>query len=751
VDRLLERGVLALLCLAPLSFGSVLKWSVCLLELHSFLLLALLLVRRLLHGDEPSPAVRNPLAAPLLVALLLFYSLCLIQIIPLPPRFVEVVSPEAYRIHTLLGGGARPGAWRTISIAPYATLQELLLLLSYAAVFTVVAALVRDRARYRRIVYLLVGLAVGMLLLALLQKAFWNGRIYWIYPVDPYLESGSGIWGPYINRNHFAGYLELVIPLALGMLLYLSPETSSTPGAPAGSVLFRFLSSSRLGGRALWGMLSLVLVAALCATLSRGAMIGCLLSFALLTGMAHCRRSLRRRTSLLRLLAILLALVVVAAAWGRLEDRFESLDVQHISRLDAWTDAMGLVRDFPLTGSGLGSFEAAFRRYQAHMTGGIFDHAHNDYLELVTDVGLLGGVPVLAALFLFVASLVARWRRRRGRFVLCLGGGGLCSLAALAVHSFTDFNLRIPANALLAVVIAALTQALLFSVPSEREGHAAVPEMVPLSPRRRLVTLFLLAALLLPVGLALSGLVAERCHASVEWLLDDPGTEELDQVGLKAATASLYAQALERSELAWRLDRWRPLYSWDIAGQALQMGEWGDEELRRGKTLPSGFPRPGRLFGLARRHLELAIAAEPTNPDYHLALAALLEERYRNSRAACRELALGVESFPNSSTIRLATARQHLAHGRQAEAMEQVRALAKVDDSYLLPETHQREEILASRPGWYMETIYGSNLYAAFELAWSIRPDPDLIRSIVPGNREARIVLESFLDQQGIE
>lgn len=752
LDRLLDRGVLALLCLTPLAFGSVMKWSVSLLELHSFLLLALLLVKQVRHGHEP-PSRQNSLGAPLLVAVLLFYSLCLIQIIPLPPWFVEVVSPEAYRIHTLLGGAA-PGAWRTISIAPYATLQELLLLLAYAAVFTVVVAQVRNRAQYRRIIHLLVGLAVGMVLLALLQKAFWNGRIYWFYPVDPYLESGSGIWGPYINRNHFAGYLEMVIPLALGMLLYLSPATSSSSAASARSSLFRFLSSSRLGGRAAWGMLSLVLVAALCATLSRGAMIGCALSFALFMVMSRSRRFLRGCTSLLQALLLLLALVVVDAAWGRLEDRFESLDVQHVSRLDAWTDALGLVRDFPLTGSGLGSFEAAFRRYQAHMTGGIFDHAHNDYLELFTDVGLVGLIPALLVVLFFVARLVARWRSRRGRFAVCLGAGGICSLAALAVHSFSDFNLRIPANALLAVVIAGLTHALLFSVPSGRDCHesqTAVPEMVPLSPFRRLMTLLLLLLLLLPAGMALSSLMAERCYATVERLLDDPGTEELDQMELNPDTASRYVRALERSRLAWRLDRWRPLYSWNISELATRMGEWGDEQLRQGKALPRGFPLPVRLFDLAQRHLGMVIEEEPTSPDYHLALAALLEGHYRDSRAACRELARGGDSFPNSSTIRLAAARQHLANGRPAEAMEQVSRLAKVDDSYLLPVTHQREEILASRPGWYMEMIYASNLYAALEMAWSIRPNPSLIRRIVPGKNEARIVLESFLDRQGIE
>ncbi len=752
LDRLLDRGLLALLCLAPLTFGSVLKWSVSLLELHAFLLLALLLVKQLRHGHEPLPRP-DPLGAPLLVAVLLFYSLCLIQIIPLPPWIVEVVSPEAYALHTALGG-ARPDAWRTISIAPYATQQELLLFLAYAAVFTVVVAQVRSRTQYRRIVNLLVGLAVGMVLLALLQKAFWNGRIYWLYPVAPYLESGSGIWGPYINSNHFAGYLEMIIPLALGMLLYLSPGSSVYPETPPGSRLFRFLSSSRLGGRAAWGMLALVLVAALCATLSRGAMIACALSFALLMGMARSHRSLRGRTGLLLVVALLLAVVVVAAAWGRLEDRFESLDVQHVSRLEAWTDALGLVRDFPLTGSGLGSFEAAFRRYQAHMTGGIFDHAHNDYLELFTDVGLVGFIPALAALFLFVVSLAGRWRRRQGRFAVCLGAGGLCSLAALAVHSFSDFNLRIPANALLVVVIAGLTQALLFSVPSGREGHgmqAAVPEMVPLSPGRRLMTLFLLVLLLLPAGLALSGLMVERCYATVERLLDDPQTEELDRVELKPDTAPLYVRAMERSKLAWRLDSGRPLYNGHIAELANRMGEWGDEQLRQGKALPPGFPRPGLLFSLARRHLELAIVAEPTSPDYHLALAALLEERYHDVRGACQELARGVDSFPNSSTIRLAAARQHLASGRPAEAMEQVRYLAKVDDSYLLPETHQREEILVSRPGWYMEMIYASNLYTALEMAWSIRPDPRLIRRLAPGNTEASILLESFLDRQGIE
>lgn len=157
MDSLLEKGVLFLLIFTPLAFGTVQTWSVSLMEMVSFLLLALLLVKGLLAGQSPLSGRTGRLMA---ILLLLFAGVVLLQLLPLPPSLLGLLSPEALRIHSSLGNAA-PGAWQTISITPHATLQELLLLLAYAAVFTVIVSHVRTRNQVSVIVTTILAMGGG--------------------------------------------------------------------------------------------------------------------------------------------------------------------------------------------------------------------------------------------------------------------------------------------------------------------------------------------------------------------------------------------------------------------------------------------------------------------------------------------------------------------------------------------------------------------------------------------------------------
>ena len=118
-----------------------------------------------------------------------------------------------------------------------------------------------------------------------------------------------------------------------------------------------------------------------------------------------------------------------------------------------WKQASGIVRDYPVVGTGLGTFDVAFRRYQSSSLDMFIDHVHNDYLELTTDTGILGAcllfIPILGLLGrMIVAYVGARSPYRRSVLLGCIGG-----TAALLIHSTVDFNLQIPANALLFAVV----------------------------------------------------------------------------------------------------------------------------------------------------------------------------------------------------------------------------------------------------------------------------------------------------------
>jgi O-antigen ligase len=126
-------------------------------------------------------------------------------------------------------------------------------------------------------------------------------------------------------------------------------------------------------------------------------------------------------------------------------------------RFRVWGDVVRMAADFPLLGSGLGTFETVFPRYQTVFTNLLFDHAHNDWLQLVAETGLAGALAALLAVGGYLARLRRVLAARRDREAVVLGLGGLAGLFAFLLHAVTEFNFHIPANALWFAVVAALT------------------------------------------------------------------------------------------------------------------------------------------------------------------------------------------------------------------------------------------------------------------------------------------------------
>ena len=181
----------------------------------------------------------------------------------------------------------------------------------------------------------------------------------------------------------------------------------------------------------------------------------------------------RRTWMVITLLVI--ACSMTYAVWIGLDPivkRFErSITRRHLGVLSRgisiWKQASGILRDYPAVGTGLGTFPVAFRRYQTSLLELQVDHAHNDYLEVATDTGIAGAVllfvPILWLLVrMILAYAGARNPYRRSVLLACIG-----SIAALLIHSSMDFNLQIPANALLfAVVLGIGSKATISAAPS---------------------------------------------------------------------------------------------------------------------------------------------------------------------------------------------------------------------------------------------------------------------------------------------
>jgi len=394
-------------------------------------------------------------------------ALALFQMVPLPEGLLKLISPASLTTYATFGN-APAGAYHPISLNPDATRRELFRVLAYAAIFFVIVSHYRTKEQVHSLVKTILAMGCFLVIFAILQKMTWNGRVFWIYPVDEGVPV-SLIWGPYINHNHFAGYLEMAISLGMGLLLYSAPRVKALPETALGLKVARFLADEKFVPYALLFLLVLVMTATLFMTFSRGGTIAFVVSSLFFAWITWRRRTLRSKTALLAILAAVIFAAVVLAAWDRLEERFAKLEEDHISRLSVALDSIGIVRDYPVLGTGLGTFESAYMRYQTTMPRVLFDHAHNDYVELVTDTGIIGLLLAAGMALVFFRMVFRRWRRKHGMFGKCIGAGGLASFVAIAVHSFTDFNLHIPANALLFAVISALTYAALFNVSERTE------------------------------------------------------------------------------------------------------------------------------------------------------------------------------------------------------------------------------------------------------------------------------------------
>jgi len=472
-DAVIERGLVFLLIFTPLAMGTVQDWSIAVMETAVLIIFCAWLLKSIRSQAPLEPQAPEFLALKrlLLFFFLIFSGIAIFQIIPLPGPVLGFISPKSSALYRSFTDDP-PGAWRTISISRDASIAELFKLLSYALVFMVIIhhydTEAKIKALFRTIVYMGCFLAV----FAVVQMITGNGRLLWVFPMWP----GAHPMGTYVNKNHFAGYMEMAVPVGLGLFLYTASRMKGISGHADVQFAKRvasFLDNEKLTTLS-FGLVSVVIMTgALFLTLSRSAIAGFMVSMVFFAGMVRTRRSLRKKWNYIVLIGILIAVSIIASSWGMIASRFEDVAGGGNFKMDVWNDATAVIEDFPVLGTGFGTFSRIYPAYQTKYPQWFFDHAENDYLELLTDTGFTGCAALAGGSAVFLYSLVKRWRKRHNTYVVCAAAGGIASIIAMLIHSITDFNMRIPANALLLTVIAAATCATVFNIQTQRHEKDA--------------------------------------------------------------------------------------------------------------------------------------------------------------------------------------------------------------------------------------------------------------------------------------
>jgi O-antigen ligase len=496
---LIEAGVYFVLIFTPFAFGGVEGWAIGVLQIVTGLVVAAWAIERL--GQRGVAPLRGGKAGRALwISLGLFVLLVLAQLVPLPPSMVATISPATHALYQETLPGYAEGKpfdatdlipWllerqddglpapqsddpmgaalapplsasphprsipprRTLSIYPFDTRVKLTQFLCYMGLFTVVLAHFRTPERLERLCAVGCVSGAGVTLLGLAQKFTWNGKLYWVR------EGNYGqIFGPFVDRNTYAAYAGVWMPVAAGLAL---------------AALRRLRQGRReeMPRLLLWAGAAVIMTGGIFISLSRGGILSACLSVLVLAGLLIYYG---RAGAEVGLLGALLAASLLFLVWigpervierlGTLSAGQETPSLQY--RMGAWGRAMPLVQDNLLVGTGLGTFKFAYMRY-APPGLSWWTSADNQYLELLCDTGLTG-------FLLFMWGAVAWWVRAgrpwrlRGRPERHMYIGILAGLAGLAMHSMATGHLHVPANAILVPILGAATLNLVAQAPASR-------------------------------------------------------------------------------------------------------------------------------------------------------------------------------------------------------------------------------------------------------------------------------------------
>jgi len=485
-DIWLFRALLALIVYLPLPLASNRTWAIAILvTLVAMLFGATLIVWRkqlnamLGHLDQ--------FRAPLII-FFLFLMVSVLQVTPLPDAVIQLLSPEAYNVQVIAGLQGH----MHLSLDVYQSRLMLGLTTSYLSVFMLCLLLVRDAERLSLLMSVLVwsGLfqaIVGVFLFSI-------GAHYRLFFVDIIHEN---VIGTFVNRNHFAGYMEMTLAVGIGLMIAKlgrgGPGHSGWKSRVVAALTFVMSPKMRLR------LMLVVMVIALVLTRSRmgnSAFFSAMLIVGVITIVLSRRTAPATATLILSLVIVDVFVIgtwvgldkvvsrlnrteIVAVVDSNVKDRVASYDIQSTEgklREESVEErtlpakySITMIKQFIVFGTGAGSFYNSFSRYRPPEITDYFDHAHNDYVEFMCDLGIGAWILFLLTGMSLLQAIKAM-RMRKSSIARGSAFGASMSIVALAIHSTVDFNLQIPANAMTFVVTLALAW-IPMKLPSQRNRN----------------------------------------------------------------------------------------------------------------------------------------------------------------------------------------------------------------------------------------------------------------------------------------
>jgi hypothetical protein len=404
LDWVLVGALCCLLGFGPLAFGAVEEWATSTLEIGAAVCVMLWAARELARGSLELE--RNPLFLPIV----LFAALVGVQLL-----------------------SNRTAYW-------FVTWRSALLWTAYGMIFFLVTQTMRRSVYLQTFALFLVGFGFLVALFSIAQQFTWNGKLYWIVPNT----QNGWVYGPYVDHAHYAGLMEMLVPIPL---------------------VFALMSRWQQAQRVLFGFAALLMAGTIFLSQSLGGMVAFGLQMIFLGIIVGVRQRSRRQVLLLLLVAVLIALWLSMLSPGGISERIARLEdplgkAGAGDRIRIVKDSLRMIAARPVLGWGLGTFPIAYPSFRSFSTNFFVNAAHNDYVQIAVETGLVGLALVCCFIVLFYRVALQRIANWRTDIRSAMTLAAIIGVTGILIHSLPDFNLQIPANA-----------ALFFALTAVATGH----------------------------------------------------------------------------------------------------------------------------------------------------------------------------------------------------------------------------------------------------------------------------------------
>jgi O-antigen ligase len=432
----------------PVPLGSKHPWAISIAEVWGYILAGITVVHLIRYRQPLPEAFRTARIALILLSVNLGW--ILIQCIPLPLSWLQIVSPAAAELYSQTGVSQAP-----ISLDASTTFYQFQTAAFLLVFFCLTLYLINTKQRMKWLVY-------TVLISALIQVIYGSlmiltGVEHSFFITKSALSSHIGSsTGTFTNRDHLAGYLEMALALGVGLMLsMLSAKGSVHHWKRRIGQWLELL----LGPKTRLRIMLILLCLGLVLTHSRGGNLGFFASLGVASLLFLLLARNKPRATAIFLISLVVLDIAIISSWvglSRVVSRLEQTTLQGENRDDVYLSTLPIIEDYPLTGVGVGNYFNIYPAYKPPQLHSYWNHAHNDYLEIMTEQGIIGfsllaGV-VLCSLFFAVQTL----RKRSNSFALGMSFASLMGIIAMLIHSSVDFNLQILANSSMFMLLLAI-------------------------------------------------------------------------------------------------------------------------------------------------------------------------------------------------------------------------------------------------------------------------------------------------------